>query len=55
MKSQEGKIKPLLKRKISESGIDVLSDERLINNFSNGLGISTGELKEKISIEWGVV
>ena len=52
----EGKIKPLLKKKISESGIDsVLSDERLINNFSNGLGISTGELKEKISIEWGVV
>jgi len=52
----EGKIKPLLKKKISESGIDsVLSDERLLNNFSNGLGISTGELKEKISIEWGVV
>jgi len=52
----EGKIKPLLKKKISESGIDsVLSDERLINNFSKGLGISTGELKEKISTEWGVV
>ena len=52
----EGKIKPLLKKKISESGIDsVLSDERLLNNFSNGLGISTGELKEKISTEWGVV
>ena len=52
----EGKIKPLLKKKISESGIDsVLSDERLLNNFSNGLGISTVELKEKISTEWGVV
>ena len=52
----EGKIKPLLKKKISESGIDsVLSDERLLNNFSNGLGISSGELKEKISTEWGVV
>ncbi|OQA94231.1 MAG: hypothetical protein BWY23_02787 [Spirochaetes bacterium ADurb.Bin218] len=52
----EGKIKPLLKKKISESGIDsVLSDERLLNNFSNGLGISTGELEEKISTEWGVV
>ncbi|MEN6379351.1 MAG: hypothetical protein ABFD15_07215 [Methanofastidiosum sp.] len=52
----EGKIKPLIKKKISESGIDsVLSDERLLNNFSKGLGISTGELKEKISTEWGVV
>ena len=52
----EGKIKPLLKKKISESGIDsILSDERLLNNFSKGLGISTGELKEKISTEWGVV
>ncbi|HNR44673.1 MAG TPA: hypothetical protein PKH80_05855 [Methanofastidiosum sp.] len=52
----EGKIKPLLKKKISESGIgSVLSDERLLNNFSKGLGISTGELKEKISTEWGVV
>ena len=52
----EGKIKPLLKKKISESGIDsVLTDERLLTNFSKGLGISTGELKEKISTEWGVV
>ena len=52
----EGKIKPLLKKKISESGIDsVLTDERLLTNFSRGLGISTGELKEKISTEWGVV
>jgi len=52
----EGKIKPLLKRKISEFGIDsVLTDERLLTNFSKGLGISTGELKEKISTEWGVV
>ncbi len=52
----EGKIKPLLKKKISEFGIDsVLTDERLLTNFSKGLGISTGELKEKISTEWGVV
>jgi len=52
----EGKIKPLLKKKISESGIgSVLTDERLLTNFSKGLGISTGELKEKISTEWGVV
>jgi len=52
----EGKIKPLIKKKISEFGIDsVLTDERLLTNFSKGLGISTGELKEKISTEWGVV
>ena len=35
------------KKEIYESGIDsIISDERLINNFS-GLGISTGELKKR--------
>jgi len=48
----DGKIKPFLKKKISESGVqNVLVDERLLNNFSKSMGISTGELKEKISTE----
>jgi len=52
----EGKIKPLLKRKISEVGFEqVIKDERMLDNFSKGLSISTGQLKEKISTEWGVV
>ncbi len=52
----EAKIKPLLKRKISEVGFEqVIKDERMLDNFSKGLSISTGELKEKISTEWGVV
>jgi len=50
------KIKPLIKRKISEQGFDnVINDERMLNNFSRALCISTGELKEKISTELGVV
>ncbi len=52
----EVKIKPILKRKISEVGFEqVIRDERMLDNFSKGLCISTGELKEKISTEWGVV
>lgn len=52
----ELKIKPLIKKKISASGIQsVLDDERMLNNFSRALCISTGELKEKISTEMGVV
>jgi len=48
----EAKIKPLLKKKIAEYGIDnVLNDERMMDNFSKGLCISTGELKVKISTE----
>ncbi len=47
---------PIIKKKISEQGLDnVISDERMLNNFSKGLCISTGELKEKISTELGVV
>jgi len=52
----DAKIKPLIKRKISEQGFDsVISDERMLTNFSGALCISTGELKEKISTELGVV
>ncbi|HOI77042.1 MAG TPA: hypothetical protein PLI06_05470 [Methanofastidiosum sp.] len=47
---------PIIKKKISEAGIDnVLNDQRVLDNFSNGLCISTGELKEKICTEAGVV
>ncbi len=52
----ELKIRPLIKKKISVLGFDkVISDERMLNNFSRALCISTGELKEKISTELGVV
>jgi len=52
----EIKIWPHIKRKISEVGFEqVIKDERMLDNFSNGLSISTGQLKEKISTEWGVV
>ena len=55
-KRWEFSIWPIVKKKISEQGFEnVISDERMLKNFSNGLGISTGELKEKISTEWGVV
>ncbi len=47
---------PIIKKKISEAGIDnVLNDQRVLDNFSKGLCISTGELKEKICTEAGVV
>jgi restriction endonuclease len=47
---------PIVKKKISEVGIEkVISDERMLTNFSKGLCISTGELKEKICINAGVV
>lgn len=52
----EIKIWPHIKRKISEVGFEqVIKDERMLDNFSKGLSISTGQLKEKISTEWGVV
>ena len=42
--------------KISEHGFEnVINDERMLQNFSKGLRISTGELKEKIRINAGVV
>ena len=47
---------PIIKKKISEAGIEnVLNDQRVLDNFSKGLCISTGELKEKICTEAGVV
>jgi len=47
---------PIIKKKISEQGFDnVISDERMLKNFSGALCISTGELKEKIRINRGVV
>lgn len=55
-KRWEFTIWPIIKKKISEQGFDnVINDERLLNNFSKGLCISTGELKEKIRINRGVV
>ncbi|NMC75943.1 MAG: hypothetical protein GYA60_01395 [Candidatus Methanofastidiosa archaeon] len=46
----------IVKKKISEQGFDkVMGDERMLDNFSKGLCISTGELKEKIRINVGVV
>ncbi len=52
----EYKIWPHIKRKISEVGFEqVIRDERMLDNFSKGLCISTGELKEKIRINRGVV
>lgn len=47
---------PIIKKKISEQGLDVvINDERMLENFSRGLRISTAELKEKIRINAGVV
>ncbi len=47
---------PIVKKKISEAGFDnVIMDERMLDNFSKGLCISTPELKEKIRINAGVV
>jgi len=47
---------PIIKKKISEVGMDnVLNDQRVLDNFSKGLCISIGELKEKICTEAGVV
>lgn len=55
-KRWEFTIWPIVKKKISEHGIDnVLNDERIINNFARALCISTGEMKEKIRINSGVV
>mgnify|MGYP006876613586 FL=1 len=55
-KRWEFTIWPIVKKKITENGIEnVLNDKRIINNFSNALCISTGELKEKIRINSGVV
>ena len=52
----EFKIWPHVKKKISEAGFDnVIMDERMLDNFSKGLCISTPELKEKIRINAGVV
>lgn len=52
----EGKMWPLVRKKISENGIEkVINDERLLSNFSRSLGISNEELKEKICITAGVV
>ena len=52
----EFSIWPVVKKKISEQGFEnVINDERMLKNFSNGLCISTGELKEKIRINAGVV
>jgi len=55
-KRWEFTIWPIVKKKITETGIEnVLNDQRIINNFSKALCISTGELKEKIRINSGVV
>ena len=55
-KRWEFTIWPIVKKKITENGIEnVLNDQRLINNFSKALCISTAELKEKIHNNAGVV
>jgi len=55
-KRWEFTIWPIVKKKITENGIEnVLNDQRIINNFSKALCISTGDLKEKIRINSGVV
>ena len=55
-KRWEFTIWPIVKKKISEQGFEkVIGDDRMLDNFSKGLCISTGELKEKIRINAGVV
>jgi len=55
-KRWEFTIWPIVKKKISEQGFEkVIGDERMLDNFSKGLSISTAELKEKIRINAGVV
>lgn len=55
-KRWEFTIWPIVKKKITENGIEnVLNDQRIINNFSRALCISTGEMKERIRINSGVV
>ena len=55
-KRWEFTIWPIVKKKISEQGFEkVIGDDRMLENFSKGLCISAGELKEKIRINAGVV
>lgn len=55
-KRWEFRIWPIIKKKISEVGIEnVINDQRMLNNFSKGLCITNEELKEKIRINSGVV